>query len=155
MPRIGVVGLGTAGSAVSIFLAREGHAVTLFEKTAQQSLFGAGAGIGLQPIGLRVLQRLGLLEPILQRGHKIDRLHAVNERGHSVLDLKYADFRSDLFGVGLHRDVLFTELHSAAQAEPNIEIVYDFEVTDLEIAGSGGYTHNSVISAGRREGLST
>ena len=86
---------------------------------------GAGAGIGLQPIGLTVLSHLGVLPAILQHGHRIDRLTATSERGTSVLDLSYADFRPELHGVGIHRDVLFRELHTAAKAEPNVEIVYD------------------------------
>jgi 2-polyprenyl-6-methoxyphenol hydroxylase-like FAD-dependent oxidoreductase len=87
---VGVVGLGTAGAASAIFLARQGLRVTIFEKTPQEKLSGAGAGIGLQPIGLRVLQRLGLLEPILDHGHRIDRLHARTEHGTTVLDLACA-----------------------------------------------------------------
>ena len=142
---VGVVGLGTAGAASAIFLARQGLRVTIFEKTPQEKLSGAGAGIGLQPIGLRVLQRLGLLEPILDHGHRIDRLHARTEHGTTVLDLACApeflprllptwcgpvilagsddgltrrapssdaDFRPELFGLGIHRDVLFRELHA-------------------------------------------
>ena len=73
---------------------------------------------------------------MVNHGHRIERLHSVNERGRSVLDLSYADFRPELFGVGLHRDVLFRELHIAALAEPNIKIVYGFDVDRLEIAGA-------------------
>jgi len=131
MKHVGIVGLGTAGTAAALLLARQGHKVTLLEKTAEASLSGAGAGIGLQPIGLRVLQRLGLLEPILERGHRVERLHSVTEAGTTVLDLKYADFRPELFGVGIHRDVLFRELHGAARSEPNIEIRYGVDVASL------------------------
>ena len=59
--RVAVVGLGTAGSAAALFLARAGHAVTIFEATSASKLGDYGAGIGIQPIGLTVLRRLGLL----------------------------------------------------------------------------------------------
>ena len=42
-----------------------------------------------------------------------------------------------MYGVGLHRDVLFRELHEAAQAEPNIEIEYGFDAAGLDVAGAG------------------
>ena len=134
---VGIVGLGTAGAAAAIFLARQGHRVKLFEKTPEAQLHGAGAGIGVQPIGLTVLKHLGILEPILAHGRRIDRLHATTETGRTVLDLEYADYRPELYGVGLHRDVLFRELHEAAQAEPNIEIEYGFDAAGLDVAGAG------------------
>ena len=134
---VGIVGLGTAGAAAAIFLARQGHRVKLFEKTPESQLHGAGAGIGVQPIGLTVLKHLGILEPILAHGRRIDRLHATTETGRTVLDLAYADYRPELYGVGLHRDVLFRELHEAAQAEPNIEIEYGFDAAGLDVAGAG------------------
>ena len=134
---VGIVGLGTAGAAAAIFLARQGHRVKLFEKTPAAQLHGAGAGIGVQPIGLTVLKHLGILEPILAHGRRIDRLHAMTETGRTVLDLRYADYRPELYGVGLHRDVLFRELHEAAQAEPNIEIEYGFDAAGLDVAGAG------------------
>ena len=77
---VGIVGLGTAGAAAAIFLARQGHRVKLFEKTPEAQLHGAGAGIGVQPIGLTVLKHLGILEPILAHGRRIDRLHASKPR---------------------------------------------------------------------------
>ena len=113
---VGVVGLGTAGAASALFLARRGHRVKVFEKTLQSDCHTAvGAGIGLQPIGLTVLKRLGLLQPILDHGARIDRLKSVTDTGTPILDLSYADFRPELYGVGLHRDVLFQALHHACQ----------------------------------------
>ena len=95
--RVGIVGLGTAGTAAAIFLARQGHRCTVFEKTPEAACStGVGAGIGIQPIGLTVLRRLGLLEPILSHGHRIETLQSVTEAGTTVLDLAYADFRAEL-----------------------------------------------------------
>ena len=142
---VGIVGLGTAGTAAALLLGRRGARVKIFEKTPKLACdTTVGAGIGLQPIGLTVLKRLGLLEPILAHGHRIDRLSSVTERGTTVLDLSYADFRPELHGVGLHRDVLFSCLHHAAIAEPNVEIVYGFEATGVDIAGADGATANRV-----------
>ena len=153
-PTIGVVGLGTAGTAAALLLARRGARVRIFEKTPKEKIEQpAGAGIGIQPIGLTVLKRLGLLEPVLVHGHRIDRLHSVTETGTTVLDLAYADFRPELFGVGLHREVLFHALHGAAKAEENIEIEYGVDVAGLECAGADGAVENAVLnSSGERHG---
>lgn len=151
---VAVVGLGTAGAAAAIFLARQGHRVTIFERTPLSSLSGAGAGIGVQPIGLRVLERLGLLGDILEHGQRIDRLHAVTEKGRTVLDLAYADFRPELFGVGLHRDVLFQGLHRLAKAEVSIDFRYGVQVEKVEAAGVDGVTENAIVEQdGRRAGF--
>lgn len=145
-PHVGIVGLGTAGCAAALFLARNGSKrITIFEKTTkEQCTTPVGAGIGLQPIGLTVLKRLGLLDTVLAHGSRIDTLKSTTERGTTVLDLKYADYRPELFGVGLHRNVLFTALHEAVLAEPNIDIVYGTDIAGLSIAGADGASDNLV-----------
>lgn len=56
--KVAIVGCGTAGPAAAILLARQGHRVTLFERSPQLS--AVGAGFLLQPTGTGVLERLGL-----------------------------------------------------------------------------------------------
>ena len=112
--RVAVVGLGTAGAASALFLARAGHAVTLFERVAEPG--PAGAGIMMQPSGLLVLERLGCAGPVLARGSRVDALVASTTTGRRVLDLRYADLHPELFGVGLHRGVLFETLFDAVRA---------------------------------------
>ena len=96
--RIGIVGMGTGGLASAIFIQRLGHHVTIFEKTSQNDLESpVGAGLGIQPIGLTVLKRLGVLNDILSHGAKIEHLHSLTREGKTVLDLKYADFNDKLY----------------------------------------------------------
>jgi 2-polyprenyl-6-methoxyphenol hydroxylase-like FAD-dependent oxidoreductase len=117
---IAVVGAGTAGSAAAIFLARAGHQVTLFEAVERPG--PVGAGIMIQPTGMSVLARLGLLEPVLARGAIVDRLRCVTRSGRRVIDLAYADLRHDAFGLGLHRGVLFHILFDAVESEAGITL---------------------------------
>src|SRR5688572_6613801 len=73
---VGIVGCGTAGQAAALFLARQGHRVTLYERVAKPG--PVGAGIVLQPSGMAVLAELGLLAPVLTRGAPLDGLRCVN-----------------------------------------------------------------------------
>ncbi len=112
--KIGVVGLGTAGAASALFLSRAGHDVTLLERVPNPG--PAGAGIMMQPSGLLVLERLGCASPILERGSRVDALVVRTTKGRRVMDLRYAELAPGLYGVGLHRGVLFETLHEAVRA---------------------------------------
>lgn len=106
--RIGVVGCGTAGQAAAIHLARAGHHVTVFERTPQ--LGPVGAGILLQPTGLRVLNELGVGDQIARLSSPVHRLSGLNLRGRTVLDVRYGDREPGLFGLGVNRGSLFSTL---------------------------------------------
>jgi 2-polyprenyl-6-methoxyphenol hydroxylase-like FAD-dependent oxidoreductase len=112
--RVAVVGCGTAGAASALFLARAGHTVTLYERVPAPG--PVGAGIMMQPSGLLVLERLGLVERVLARGARVDRLFCETSGGRSLLDLRYDVLRAGLYGVGLHRGVLFETLFGALEA---------------------------------------
>jgi 2-polyprenyl-6-methoxyphenol hydroxylase-like FAD-dependent oxidoreductase len=123
---IGVVGCGSAGGAAALFLARAGHKVTLYERVPEPG--PVGAGIILQPTGMMVLDQLGLFPQVLARGAKIRRLACKNARGRTVVDLHYERVGRELFGLGLHRGVLFDVLYSAVKEEPNIQLRLGVEI---------------------------
>jgi 2-polyprenyl-6-methoxyphenol hydroxylase-like FAD-dependent oxidoreductase len=125
---VGVVGLGTAGAASALFLSRAGHRVTLFERVPDPG--PVGAGIMMQPSGLAVLERLGCKEPIVARGSHVDALVSQTTTGRTVLDLHYRELGEDLFGVGLHRGVLFETLYEAVSASA-IDLRLGTEVVSL------------------------
>lgn len=112
---IAVVGAGTAGSAATLFLARAGHAVALFEAVEEPG--PVGAGIMIQPTGMHVLDELGLLEQVLARGSRVERLRCVTRGRRAVIDLRYGDVHPGAFGLGLHRGVLFEALFDAVRTE--------------------------------------
>src|SRR5580700_9729004 len=111
--RVAVVGCGTAGAAAALFLARAGHDVTVFERVPEPG--PVGAGIMMQPAGLLVLERLSLVERVLTRGSRVERLVCETTDGRSVLDLRYGALSEGLYGVGLHRGVLFETLYGAIE----------------------------------------
>ncbi len=132
---VAVVGTGTAGSATALFLARAGHHVTLYERVVDPQPLGAG--IMLQPTGMAVLDALGLKEQVVSRGERIDALVAETPAGRRVLDLTYRDLQEGLFGVGLHRGVLFDALFQAARKQSGITLKLGVDVEDLAWARDG------------------
>ena len=113
--RIAVIGCGTGGPAAALLLARAGHDVEVLERAPV--LGPVGAGILLQPTGMAVLDRLGLLEEVLAVGARVERLHGETDSGRVVMDLRYGDLEPGLFGLGVHRGDLFAALHRALEAE--------------------------------------
>jgi 2-polyprenyl-6-methoxyphenol hydroxylase-like FAD-dependent oxidoreductase len=111
---VAVVGCGTAGAACALFLSRAGHEVTVFERVPHPG--PVGAGIMMQPSGLLVLERLGLAGRVLERGARVDRLLCETRAGATLLDLHYGALGDGLYGVGLHRGVLFETLYGAVRA---------------------------------------
>lgn len=138
---VGVAGCGTAGAAAALFLARAGHRVTVYERVADPG--AVGAGITLQPTGQAVLARLGLLAPILARGARLDRLHAVRHGGRRLVDLRYADVAPGRFGLGLHRGTLFATLFDAVRREPGVALRLGAGVTGMTRDGAAVVVHGT------------
>ncbi len=112
--KIAVVGCGFAGGAVALFLSRAGHEVSVYEAVSEPG--AVGAGIVLQPPGMQVLDELGLLPAVLEKGAILERLHCVRGDGQTLIDLRYSAVGEGLFGLGIHRGSLFSVLYEAVQA---------------------------------------
>ncbi len=116
---IAIVGYGTAGQAAAILLSRDGHRVHVFERAPE--LGPVGAGFLLQPVGLRVLWEMGLLEAALRHGRRIGRLHGDTREGRVVMDMRYAGLDARLFGLGMQRGALFALLAEAWPARDTVQ----------------------------------
>lgn len=125
--RVAVIGCGSAGPAAATLLRRQGHGVILFERAPECQ--PVGAGFLLQPSGMAVLRELGILDPVVARGARVERLHVVDREGGEVLDLRYGELGEGLHGVGLHRPVL---LHCLLEAmrDAGVELRWGWEVAD-------------------------
>ena len=110
-PKIAVAGCGPCGLAAALLLHRLGYQVTLFERFETPQAIGSG--LMLQPTGMAVLGKLGLLDAALERGARVDRLFGKAGK-RVVLDVHYAALgRPGVFGIGIHRASLFAILHEA------------------------------------------
>jgi 2-polyprenyl-6-methoxyphenol hydroxylase-like FAD-dependent oxidoreductase len=132
--RMAVVGAGVAGLATATLLARQGHSVTLVER--QSRLPDARGGLLLQPCGLAVLARLGLLEEALKHGSRISRLVRQHASGAITVELSYDAYRPDSHGLGLTRGALTTLLAEAASAS-GVTIQLGCRVTSLQQLPAG------------------
>jgi 2-polyprenyl-6-methoxyphenol hydroxylase-like FAD-dependent oxidoreductase len=155
--RVGVVGAGVAGTTAAALLARQGNAVTLFERAAE--IAPVGAGLLLQPSGQLVLERLGLLDEIAADAESIERLVARTRSGRVVLDLPYAAAGLELHALGVHRSTLHAALVRFAAAvgvavEPGCDVT---EIAGDEILLADGERRGPfdliVVADGSASGL--
>jgi 2-polyprenyl-6-methoxyphenol hydroxylase-like FAD-dependent oxidoreductase len=143
---IAIAGAGPAGLATALYLHRDGHKVTLFERFDRPHPLGSG--LMLQPTGLAVLHDLGLHEQIAALGAPIDGLMGHDARtGRTVLDVRYGSLKGLGRALGVHRAALFNVLHDAVSAK-DIPVRTGFTVAGLERAGGC----MRLIGGGRREG---
>lgn len=105
---IGIIGAGIGGLAAAALLAQDGHRVTIAERFSTPRPLGSG--LVVQPVGLAVLEALGLGDGARALGQPIARM-----LGHAgarvVLDVRY---RPGAPGLAMHRSALFHLLWQAA-----------------------------------------
>ncbi len=150
---IGIVGAGFAGMSAALFLARDGHRVTIYERAAVPG--PVGAAIVLQPSGLSVLGELGLAQEVAADSARIDALHVVKPNGKTVIRLDYASLDARWFGLGVGRGVLFSALWRALASYP-IEVETGVEVTgvtrtdrgqSIVVLGGERHAHDLIVAA--------
>jgi len=130
---IAIAGCGPCGLAAALLLHRAGHEVTLFDRF--DTALPIGSGLMIQPTGMAVLGQLGLLDDVLQRGSRIDRLFG-KARERVVLDVHYAALRDrNAFGIGIHRATLFAILHEAV-VQSGIAVHTGRTLVDSESVGA-------------------
>ncbi|HEX2889015.1 NAD(P)/FAD-dependent oxidoreductase [Vineibacter terrae] len=127
--RIAVVGCGVGGMAVATLLADAGHDVTLYERFGEPRPLGAG--LLLQPTGLKVLHRLGIAAAALDMGARIAGIDGRTTRGRKVLSLRYGQLDARLHGLGIHRGMLFRLLFDRLRRSP-ARLVTASEVAGIE-----------------------
>ncbi|MEM9141039.1 MAG: FAD-dependent monooxygenase, partial [Pseudomonadota bacterium] len=112
--KIAIAGAGIAGLASAALLARQGHDVELYDQfPAPQPV---GLGLMIQPVGLKVLSRLGLEDRALAASSPIRQVLGLTAEGRRILDLTYAELRPDASGFAIQRAALFDMLLDAARS---------------------------------------
>ena len=75
-----------------------------------------GAGILLQPSGQRILERLGVLNAVTARAARLDGLEAKLANDRVLVRLRHSHRGDNVYGLGVHRGLLFEQLLGLAQA---------------------------------------
>ena len=125
---IAIAGCGVAGLACASLLRARGARVVIYDKLDTPKPIGSG--LILQPVGLRVLDEIGVGARMRALGAPIRRLFGKSGR-HVVLDVRYGALgRHAPHGIGVHRGALFQVLYDAA-LEAGAEIVSGREVVGV------------------------
>ncbi|MEM9179599.1 MAG: NAD(P)/FAD-dependent oxidoreductase [Pseudomonadota bacterium] len=129
---VGIVGAGIGGLALGTLLARDGHKVRIYDQFETPKPIGSG--LMLQQTGLAVLEQLGLRAEIDRLGTRIERLWGLTTPSlRPVLDVRYAKWRKELYGLGVQRGLIFeTLLKTALQA--GIDLVLDTPIDGVDLA---------------------
>ena len=129
---IAIVGAGIGGLALGTFLARDGHKVRIYDQFEAPKPIGSG--LMLQQTGLAVLDQLGLRDDIDALGTRIERLWGLTTPSlRPVLDVRYAKWRKDLYGLGVQRGLIFETLLKTA-LEAGIDVVLDTSIAGVDLA---------------------
>jgi len=112
--KIAITGCGVGGLAVANLLADTDHDITLYDQFETPA--PVGSGLVIQPVGLRVLEKLGAAPDVLSKGAAGYQMlgHEANTK-RKVLDVSYGPKNGPNFGLGIHRASLFEALLKSAK----------------------------------------
>ncbi len=137
--KILIAGGGIGGLAAALCLAKAGHRVDVFERTA--SLQPIGAGIQISPNAFHILSALGLSDELLELGtapEAIIMMNAMTGKQLSRLPLGF-DIQDtyDAPYIVIHRADLQNILFEACDQHPDISISFGAEIIDAAIHENG------------------
>lgn len=132
---VAIAGCGPGGLAAALFLHRQGHTVTLFERFETPQPIGSG--LIVQPSGLAVLAALGLDEELVALAAPLDGLHGISTgSGRLALSMDYAVLGGGVTGLGTHRALLFGLLYDAVRGA-GIAIETGREIAETDPGADG------------------
>lgn len=128
---IGIIGAGSAGLASAIAFAQAGHKVVVFEK--HPSITPLGAGILIQPQGVRALEQLGVGRAFSEASVPIDQLLGICHRGWRLVDVPYGQTEAR----AVSRAALSEVLYGAAR-QAGVDLRFGARVASVGQLGEMG-----------------
>jgi 2-polyprenyl-6-methoxyphenol hydroxylase-like FAD-dependent oxidoreductase len=124
---VAIVGASLAGCTAAILLARTGARVALVEKSPDAKAFKRVCSHYIQSSGVRPLERIGLIEPMMQAG-------AVRSRPCAWTRWGWVDPPSNSTlpsGINLRRERLDPLIRDAAASTPGVDLILGHTVQEL------------------------
>jgi 2-polyprenyl-6-methoxyphenol hydroxylase-like FAD-dependent oxidoreductase len=130
-----VVGAGIGGLTASLLLSRVAARVTLVERAERPS--EVGAALALQPNGMAVLERLGLLAAVEAVGARIDRMDIRSVTGRRLLTAGMPDLGGGLdHAVAVRRTDLHRLLLEAVAGVASIDTRFGWAAVTADPSGA-------------------
>jgi len=128
---VAIVGASLAGSAAAIMLARSGARVALVEKSPDPQAYKKICTHYVQSSGVPTLERLGLIEPMMQAGALRSRIRVWTRWG-TIEPPPGDDIPS---GINLRRRLLDPMIRQTAAGTPGVDLMMGHTVDELLRAG--------------------
>jgi flavin-dependent dehydrogenase len=128
---VAIVGASLAGSAAAIMLARSGARVALVEKSPDRQAYKKICTHYIQSSGVPTLERLGLVEPMMQAGALRSRIRSWTRWG-MIEPPPGEDIPS---GINLRRRLLDPMIRDTAARTPGVELMMGHTVDELLRSG--------------------
>jgi 2-polyprenyl-6-methoxyphenol hydroxylase-like FAD-dependent oxidoreductase len=138
---IGIIGAGTAGLATAIAFSRLGHTVKVFEK--HPALATLGAGLLIQPQGVRALHELGVGNEFESASVPIERLLGKNHRGWRLVDVAYPTHHARAVSRSVLANIL---LRAAVEAGAEVRFSTNIERVEADSSCNFGLIHSATES---------
>jgi menaquinone-9 beta-reductase len=122
-----IVGASLAGCASAILLAREGARVALVEQRPDPAAYKKLCSHYIQSSAVPTLQRLGLLEPMVEAGAVRTRVRINTPWGWIEPPVE----SSVPSGVNLRREILDPLIREKAASTPGVELILGYKVSEL------------------------
>ena len=155
---IAIIGGGIAGLSTALALQKEGVSSVVYERANQ--LNEVGAGIWLQPNALKVLNRLGLKDKILESGIQLEGVDITNnqlepikkrdtavedDEGNKIISIHRASLQHILFEALAENSVkLGYELKTFQQNEGKIDLEFDHEALKVDCVLAADGIHSPI-----------
>jgi 2-polyprenyl-6-methoxyphenol hydroxylase-like FAD-dependent oxidoreductase len=124
---VAIVGASLAGCSAAIMLARSGARIALIEKSPDPRAFKRVCSHYIQSSGVRPLERMGLVEPMMQAGAIRSRACVRTQWGW--VDPPATSTLPD--GINLRRERLDPLIREIAAKTPGVELILGYTVGEL------------------------
>lgn len=126
--KIAVIGGGIAGSTAALFLKKQNHEITVFERETEPKPLGAG--IMLQWTGKTVLENLGYHNFLEEYAHPIPQFKGQTSDGDIKYLLDFEKYNPEKIGWGLQRGALFCMLFEQLEKD-GIHVIKGCDITKV------------------------